>query len=654
MKKIITLFTALFAGNAAYSQCNELFFSEYLEGASNNKAVEIYNPTSATVNLTNYVFYRYNNGSPTPTDSLFPQGTLAPGAVYVAGNPSAIPAITGVSDTLHTITFFNGDDVLSLKNIATNTVVDIIGIVGVDPGTNWPVGSGATSEFTLVRMIGVQQGNTNWAVAATQYDVYPQNTTTFIGNHSMTPCCSSVSASVASSANVACFGDSTGTATISATGVGLTYTWTPYGANSATVSNLAAGTYTVIVADACSNADTVTVSISQNPYLDTINVVAVSPLCNGDANGSISIAATGGVSPYTYLWSTTATTTTITGLTAGTYTYTITDAAGCTHTNFINLINPPVLTSTITATDASCFGAASGSAQIATAGGNSNCTYLWNTNATTSTINGLVAGVYSCVATDINGCSVTSSVTVTEPTQLQLTVTNPGNPTSCSVNDGFIDMSTSGGTAGYSYLWSNTDTTEDIISLGGGVYTLTVTDANGCTSSISVTLSAPNAPSVSLVLTDTLLCEQPGTITLNGGSPAGGTWSGPGVSGSQFDPMAAGAGIHTIVYTIYDSLSGCSGFATDTIEVQICIGTNEYGLNQVNVYPNPTNGSLVIETASTGSVIEIINLSGQVLSTVNAVGVRTELDLSAFEYGVYFVRVINDKSVYTERILLNH
>lgn len=651
MKKIFTLLSSLLAVTIAHSQCNELFFSEYLEGASNNKAIEFYNPTSSTVNLTNYKIYRYNNGSPIPSDSLAPQGTLAPGAVYVAGNPSAIVAITGVSDTLHTITFFNGDDVLLLKNIVTNTVLDIIGIVGVDPGVNWPVGSGATSEFTLVRMIGIQQGNTNWAVAATEYDVYPQNTTTYLGSHTMNSCCSAVTASVASSANVACFGDSTGTATINATGAGLTYTWTPYGANAATVSNLAAGTYTVIVADACSNADTVTVSISQNPYLDTANVNAVSPLCNGDANGSISIGAAGGVSPYTYLWSTTSTSSAISGLTAGSYTYTITDAAGCTRTDFINLIDPPVLTSTITATNATCFGSVDGSAQIATAGGNSNCTYLWNTNATTSTISGLVAGVYSCIATDINGCSVTDSVTITEPMQLQLSVTDPSNPTSCSVSDGYIDMSTLGGTPGYSFLWSNADTTEDISNLGGGVYSLTVTDVNGCTASISVTLAAPNAPNAALVLTDTLLCEQPGTITLSGGSPSGGTWSGPGVSGNQFDPMVAGAGIHTIVYTIYDSLSGCSGFATDTIEVVTCVGTNEHAFNQVNVFPNPNNGTFTVIT-STYADMMIFDAQGKLVAT-EKVQANVQNQINIENSGMYLITIVAaDGSRTTQRVVV--
>jgi hypothetical protein len=173
---------------SGFSQGTDLFFSEYLEGASNNKAIEIYNPTNATVNLSDYVIYRYNNGSPTPTDSLFMTGeTLAPGAVYVAGNPTAIAAILSFSDTLHTITFFNGDDAMSLKKISTGQVLDIIGVIGVDPGTNWTVGTGATSEFTLVRKASISGGSTNWATSSTQWDVYPQNTTTYIGNHTMTP-----------------------------------------------------------------------------------------------------------------------------------------------------------------------------------------------------------------------------------------------------------------------------------------------------------------------------------------------------------------------------------------------------------------------------------------------------------------------------------
>jgi len=195
MKKITqTLFYLCVFLCASFSithaqNCN-LFFSEYLEGASNNKAIEVYNPTQNSVNLADYKIYRFNNGSPTPTDSLQMVGTLASHSVYVAGNPSAVAAILSVSDTLHTITFFNGDDAMMLMNVTTGDTLDIIGIIGVDPGTNWPVGSGATSEFTLVRMISIAHGTTNWAQSVTEWDVHPQNTTTFLGNHTSNGCCS--------------------------------------------------------------------------------------------------------------------------------------------------------------------------------------------------------------------------------------------------------------------------------------------------------------------------------------------------------------------------------------------------------------------------------------------------------------------------------
>lgn len=187
MKKILlsTLLSS-FCATAAFSQGTDLFFSEYLEGASNNKAIEVFNPTGAAVDLAGYKLYRYNNGSATPSDSLFMRGMLAPGDVYVAGNPSAVAAILSVSDTLHTITFFNGDDAMSLVKISTATTLDVIGIIGNDPGVNWPVGTGATSEFTLVRKSTIASGTTDWAVGATEWDVYPQNTTSFLGAHTFT------------------------------------------------------------------------------------------------------------------------------------------------------------------------------------------------------------------------------------------------------------------------------------------------------------------------------------------------------------------------------------------------------------------------------------------------------------------------------------
>ena len=169
--------------------CSDLFFSEYLEGSSNNKALEIYNPTTNAIDLGGYEVHRFNNGGTTGAVSGFDAGTmLDPGAVYVFGNPSADVEITGIADSLSSATFFNGDDALLLINVAAGDTLDAIGVVGMDPGSFWPVGSGFTAEYTLVRMNTIQEGTTDWNVGSTQWDVQPQNTFSFLGSHAMIPC----------------------------------------------------------------------------------------------------------------------------------------------------------------------------------------------------------------------------------------------------------------------------------------------------------------------------------------------------------------------------------------------------------------------------------------------------------------------------------
>ncbi|MEL6589788.1 MAG: lamin tail domain-containing protein, partial [Bacteroidota bacterium] len=108
-----------------YGQCNDLFFSEYIEGSSNNKAIEIYNASSMAFDLTDVQIHRYNNGGTSNPDTLDLPGMLMPYDVYVAGNPSAVTTITAVSDTLDDVTFFNGDDALVLLNVVTNDTFDI-------------------------------------------------------------------------------------------------------------------------------------------------------------------------------------------------------------------------------------------------------------------------------------------------------------------------------------------------------------------------------------------------------------------------------------------------------------------------------------------------------------------------------------------------
>ena len=185
MRKFTLLFGLLLSVFAANSQsCSDLFFSEYIEGSSNNKALELYNPTSSAINLSSYEVRAYNNGNTTVSNSLsFPSSATIPAyGTYVIANSSAVSTITGVADTTSTVTFFNGNDAVVLMN-GTDTL-DIIGVVGANPGSSgWTVGSGSTSNTTLVRKAIVSEGTTDWTVGATEWDVYASNTDSDLGMH---------------------------------------------------------------------------------------------------------------------------------------------------------------------------------------------------------------------------------------------------------------------------------------------------------------------------------------------------------------------------------------------------------------------------------------------------------------------------------------
>lgn len=172
------------ANGSLSSTCADLFFSEYIEGNAFNKAFEIYNPTNAAINLASYSVKVYFNGASTSTTTLqLPNKNLAPDDVYVIAHPSADAAILGVSDTSSSnVANHNGDDAIVLFK---NTVaIDIIGVIGNDPGSGWIVGgSGSTADKTLVRKATVNQGQTNWVTGASEWDVYSVGTHTYLGGH---------------------------------------------------------------------------------------------------------------------------------------------------------------------------------------------------------------------------------------------------------------------------------------------------------------------------------------------------------------------------------------------------------------------------------------------------------------------------------------
>lgn len=166
------------------SFCEEIFISEYVEGNSNNKAIELYNPSPIDIDLSTYVIETWNNGASEPTNQQSLEGILPAGEVFVLMNANAVPELAVEGDLVSQATWFNGNDVIRLLN--GSEVIDQMGVIGPDPGEPFEVadGTGSMAEYTLVRKANVSQGTTDWALGSQQWDVYPQDTFDFIGDHS--------------------------------------------------------------------------------------------------------------------------------------------------------------------------------------------------------------------------------------------------------------------------------------------------------------------------------------------------------------------------------------------------------------------------------------------------------------------------------------
>lgn len=212
------------------------------------------------------------------------------------------------------------------------------------------------------------------------------------------------------------------------------------------------------------------------------------PATCGQSDGNASVTVSGGTGPYTYSWSNGGNTANITNLSSGLYICTVTDNVGCSDTAQVNVsnLNGPTL-SGLTISDVDCNGNSTGSATANVTGGTPPYSYVWSNGGTTQTINGLASGTYTVTITDSLGCVLNGTANVTQPTAL--TATSSATDESCTgCADGTASVTATGGTSPYTYLWSNGGTASSIGSLSAGTYTVTITDANGCTTTQTATV----------------------------------------------------------------------------------------------------------------------------------------------------------------------
>ncbi|MDA9563055.1 T9SS type A sorting domain-containing protein [Flavobacteriales bacterium] len=225
----------------------------------------------------------------------------------------------------------------------------------------------------------------------------------------------------------------------------------------------------------------------------TLSIMQNNIICNGASTGSIDLTVSGGVPVYIYEWSNGAITEDIGSLNAGTYSVTVTDASSCTVTSNVVITEPTQLVASTTQANVACNGDNTGSIDLTASGGTNPYSYVWSNGLIAEDIGSLNAGIYGVTVTDASSCTVTSNVVITEPTQLVASTTQ-ANVACNGDNTGSIDLTASGGTNPYSYVWSNGLIAEDIGSLNAGIYSVTVTDANSCTVTSNVVVNEPNAP----------------------------------------------------------------------------------------------------------------------------------------------------------------
>lgn len=387
------------------------------------------------------------------------------------------------------------------------------------------------------------------------------NTSEFSACRAVVDVCANFFASIKSN-NVSCNGGNNGSATVSATGgsgQGINFTWSN-GATTATISNLTAGTYRVTATDNAGCQSIQSVNILQ-PTVINITASSINVACNGEKTGAINAAVVGGVAPYTYRWSTGATTSNINSQVAGTYTLTVTDQNNCTRTVTATITQPPALSLLLSGNDTLCFGAINGTAVATVSGGVAPYNYNWSTGATTSALSNLGAGNYTVTVTDQNKCQRTGTLSIieTKPLQIDSTVIQP----KCAgESTGSISIKISGGTPPYTYFWENGATTNIRTDLKAGDYKVGVTDANRCTETWVFTLKDPAPISGQLSTTEPACFGQnTGTATISISSPGNHTylWS-TGATTSAIGNL--GAGRYNLTVT---NANGCTATFPFTI-----------------------------------------------------------------------------------------
>lgn len=399
--------------------------------------------------------------------------------------------------------------------------------------------------------------------------------------------------------DISCFGFSDGSIdiTVSNATPPLGFDWQPGSLAVEDPANLAAGNYVVTVTDANACVGTNSVTLVEPSAALNVTETHTDVSCGGLSDGDITLTVTGGTTPYTYTWNpAVSNNNSATNIPAGTYDIVVQDANLCQQTLQITVTEPPVLQVTETHTDVLCFGQGDGSIDVTVSGGLQPYTYGWSNATNTQDLTNVGGGTYSLIVGDFNNCQANLSVTITEPVAPLGVVFQPVDALCLGLCNGSVDATVSGGTLPYTFNWSNGLASEDIVNVCADVYTLQITDDNGCVLTQNTIVSEPSTGiSVTEIVTPASCfgsADGAIDITVSGGTPPY-SFSWNNNLGLNEDVTSLTAGSYTV--TVTDATGICQVPYTYTV--------TEPSAVSVTASPNSTiciSNSVTLNSTSAG------------------------------------------------------
>ncbi len=455
-----------------------------------------------------------------------------------------------------------------------------------------------------------------------------------------------------------------GTATSNPTG-GISpynYVWST-GDTTQTITGLAPGSYTVTVTDTngCTSIESVIVAGYGCQGL-SIEISQTNVQCNSECNGILEITGiTNGTMPFSYNWNTGENSATIDSLCSGNYSVTVVDSNNCSVYGSYLITEPTELFANTTSTNETANNANDGTAISNPTGGTQDYTYNWSTGDTTQAVSGLSPDTYYLTVTDANGCIALDTVTIIEFTCLNLEVNSQISNISCyGACDGAIEViNVNNAVSPIYYKWNTGATTSSLSNLCAGDYSVTITDAKNCEVIQNYTLTQPDEITITIDSSRDIRLDPLGyiAITTNNNGNYIFSWTGPGNFSAKTEDLDSLSDFGCYTLTITDTTTNCS------IDSTICLddktATFDLELNNINVYPNPSNGDFIIDFSNTNpgqADITLFDLSGmQQLNIQKQSNTKVlKIELPELSAGLYIIRIRSAKFGTTYRkIILN-